>query len=148
MKPPERVSLDEKSIPADVRKSIYSLNKLKIYTAMRPVYFYADFDGDGKPDLAIWVTNEKGDRGLWIQLSSHKHPIIMGCGYTDVPWKDWHFDEWALLRKWQPINEPVPLRDSPPAPRPAGDYLLLGVKEGSTAALYWNGKEFKVYTGE
>lgn len=70
------------------------------------------------------------------------------CGYIDSPWRDWHFDEWTLLRKWQPINEPVPLRDSPPAPHPPGDYLLLGMKEGSTAALYWDGKAFKVYSGE
>ncbi len=147
-KPNEKVSLEERSIPASARKSIYSVGKLKIYTSMRPVFFYADFDGDGKPDLAVWVTNEKGERGLWVHLSSQQQPIILGCGYIDSPWKDWHFDEWTLLRKWQPINEPVPLRDSPPAPHPTGDYLLLGMKEGSTAALYWDGKAFKIYTGE
>ena len=147
-KPGEMVSIEERSIPIKARDAIYSMRGLKIYTLMRPIYYYADFDGDGKPDLAVWVTNETDEYGLFLQLSSQKRPILMGCGYIDSPWKDWKFDEWTLLRKWQPIDEPVPLRDSPPAPHPLGDYLLLGVKDGANAALYWDGRRFKIYTGE
>jgi hypothetical protein len=144
----EKILLFEKTVPSSARGSIYSMSKLKIYTGIRPVFFYADFDGDGKSDLAVWVTNEKGERGLWVHLSSQKQPIILGCGYINNPWRDWRFDEWTLLRKWQPINESVPLRDSPPAPHPMGDYLLLGMKESSAAVQYWDGKAFKIYTGE
>lgn len=142
------MSLEERSVPAEARRSIATLKKLKLFLEMRPVVMYGDFDGDGKPDLAVWVVNEQGKRGLWIHLSSKKDPLILGCGFRDIPWDDWKFDEWALFRKWQPINEPVPLRDSPPAPRPSGDYLVLSLKEAGDVSVYWDGKEIRAYSGD
>lgn len=135
-------------VPPDATKAISSLKNLSIYLGMRPAVFHADFDGDGKPDIAIWVEDQKGNRGLWVKLSSKPTPIVLGCGYFDTPWKDWRFDEWMLFRKWQPIDEPVPLRDSQPAPRPVGDYLVLSVAGSGSITLYWDGARMKTYSGE
>lgn len=141
--------LDEQSIPKNYLGRIYASKVYKPFTNMIPVYFYCDFDGDNKPDVAIWVTNQKGERGLWIQLGSKHEPIVLGCGLdSSLPWKDLQFEEWTLFRKWQPIDEPYPLRDSPPAPHPKGDYLSLGYKDKGSVVLYWENNTFKAYSGE
>ncbi len=63
--PDEVVSLDEKSIPLEARKRIYSIDGLKPYTSMTPVFIYGDFDADGKPDLMVWVNAFLSSRNFW-----------------------------------------------------------------------------------
>jgi hypothetical protein len=140
--------MDEKSIPSGLLKKIHSMQNLKPYTNMTPVYMCGDFDGDNKLDVLVWVVGRDGKRGLLAQMSSSQKLILLGGGSQNLPWDDMRFDEWALFRKWQPINEPYPLRDSSPAPHPTGDYLILGFKDKSNVVLYWDKKEFKVYSGE
>jgi len=134
--------------PRSLIKQVESFKNIDICYEIRPAFIYADFDGDGKADMAVLVINDKGKKGIWLKLSSQKSPIVLGCGYIDIPWDDWVFDRWSLFRRWQPINEPVPLRDSPAAPKPTGDYLVLSSNNAGDAVLYWDGKKMKIYSGE
>jgi hypothetical protein len=143
-----QMTVEELSIPIEARRNIAGLHTLKPFLDMRSVVMYGDFDGDGMPDLAVWVVNAQGKRGLWIRLSSQNESLVMGCGFRDVPWDDWKFDEWALFRKWQPINEPIPMKDSPPAPHPIGDYIVLSVKDAGDVSIYWDGRQIRAYSWE
>lgn len=140
--------LNKDGIPIQIEQEIKKIKEVEIDFDIKPNYILADFDGDGKPDSAVWIRRNDGKKGLWIHLSSQKKPLVFGCGIAKNPWDNWVFDSWTLLRPWQPIAEPSPLRDSPPAPKLKGDYLMLLAKDSGVVILYWNGERMCVYTGE
>jgi hypothetical protein len=105
---------------------------------VKPNYFEADFDGDGKLDLAVVVTRGKA-QGIAVCLGPGTIVIGAGTAFNDM--KDLDFAEWKLHPKSRPVARGVGARRLETL---SGDALLLEWESGS-GVVYWNGRKFVWY---
>lgn len=79
---PQELKAD--NIPHEVQTAVESGHFSELYTLdarMNPFYLRGDFDGDGKPDYALWIkTKVDGATGMAIWLSSRREFIVLGAG--------------------------------------------------------------------
>ena len=132
----------EDQLPDWAQQQFNALKKahtLKISTRVNPFVWRGDFDGDGKPDLALLVQQTtSGKEGIAILFRGKAKPLVLGAGTRfgnggdDFSWMDlWNVEDRGTLQKGYHGN-PV---------RPAADGLLVA-KEGSASGLIYiqNGK--------
>jgi hypothetical protein len=121
--------------------------KFDINPVMNPFYLRGDFDGDGRPDYAVWIKARKtGESGIAIWLTSRKRFIILGAG---VPFRfagsaERNFsnlDVWQVYEK-KTVEEGV---EAGAPPRLIGEAILIGKSESGSGLIYWDGKIFKWY---
>lgn len=108
-------------------------------TRINPFFLHGDFNGDGKLDMAVLITEKKsGQQGIAFVHSNSSLPLVVGTGTTlgngsdDFNW----LDAWSLCGK-QPIQQGAS-DEKPPLLR--GDALLVQKLEAASALIYWDGK--------
>jgi hypothetical protein len=82
-----------------VGKGLYRLDELPVLREVNPFYLCGDFNGDGGSDLALWVTDRNGLRGIAIMHSTLDTLYVFGAGRTPSLGrsKEIAAEAWGLL---------------------------------------------------
>ena len=142
--------IEQENIPQDVVQAVGTGHFAETYVLngkMNPFYLRGDFDGDGKPDYALWIKAKAGGAtGIAIWLSSRRKFIILGAGIpfrfagsTESNFED--LNVWEVYGK-RPVERGV--EDGPP-PNLIGEAILVGKSESGSGLIYWTGKAFRCY---
>ena len=127
---PNQTTLEE--VQAVLKKQ--SLDKrLEISFKLDPFHLSGDFDGDGKPDVAIFVRDKTtGKTGIAISNSHTAKVFVVGAG-TNLGNGGDNFD-WIDVWKVQPKKKS--------GPSMKGDGLLVEKSESGGGLIYWNGVRY------
>ena len=108
---------------------------------INPSYLEADFNGDGKIDIALLVTQRStGKLGIAIVHGTAGKVTILGAGSAianggdDFAW----MDSWQVFSKGRAAHA----ASETSTPRLRGDALLVEKSEAASALIYWNGKRY------
>jgi hypothetical protein len=140
--------IQRENIPEEIVSSLVAPDfylKYDIDPARNPFYLRGDFNGDGKPDYAVWIKTEKsGQSGIAIWLSSTNRFEILGAGHPfsfggapSADFKD--ITVWRVQGK----SLPQPEAGAPLPPSLVGD--AIRITRNGTGILYWTGKTFHWY---
>ena len=128
--------------PAAIRKCLKPVeSQYKLSDRSNPFYLRGDFDGDGKSDYAVLVTNDKGERGMAVCRAVASRPEILGAGTIFNKLRDLTFGAWMVFPKG-PVERGV---EAGPPPTLRGDALLIIWPESASALTYWDGRGFRWY---
>jgi len=113
-------------------------------TKINPYFLHGDFNGDGKLDLAVLITQNKSRRhGIAFLHAGFPTPLVVGAGTTlgnggdDFSW----IDAWNLYIK-QPIQQGATGKKTPVL---RGDALLVQKLESASGLIYWDGHVYRWY---
>jgi len=146
--PAERFPPPRLNLPAWACEAAYDANlhaRYSVYSAINPFFLSADFNGDGKPDIAVWVMEKRSRKlGVVVLHRGNKQPFVLGAG------KAWEergdtflgIDMWSLIPKGETLDA---MFDEPRKVRLKNDALLLGRFESASFAVYWDGKKYASY---
>jgi hypothetical protein len=112
---------------------------------LNPYYLQADFNGDGRADIAVLVREKATDkRGvLIVHVGASQHCVLgagnsLGNGGDDFSWMDaWHTRVRGVVE--QSVHEE---RGPPSLP---GDALVVIKAEAASGLVYWTGTEYSWY---
>jgi hypothetical protein len=137
--PEERAQSDE--VPEVVRRVIATGSLTKNYDIsfqVKPFYLSGDFNGDGKPDVAVLVKQRSTEKfGIAIIHGATDKITILGAGTAignggdDFQW----MDSWEIYSKDRVSSETN-------TPKLRGDALLVSKSEAASALIYWNGRRY------
>src|SRR6266850_635406 len=106
-----------------------------------PSYLQGDFNGDGKMDVAVLITERStGKLGIAIVHGSTGKVTILGAGIgvgnggDDFEW----MDSWQVYAKTRAAHAAGETSVS----RLRGDALLVEKSDAASALIYWNGKRY------
>ncbi len=131
------------TLPEAVASRISALDgKYVISDRINPFYLRGDFDGDGRVDYAVLVTERStGKRGAVVLLSSQLKPRILGAGtpvqYGSKKWDDLNFDSWRVYGKGK-VDAGTGF-DAPPG---KGELILVQKRESASGFFRWSGTQF------
>jgi hypothetical protein len=133
-----------RDVPDTVKRALANGSPGKEYDLsfrINPSYLEGDFNGDGKMDAAVLVTERStGKLGIAIVHGSTDKVTILGAGIgvgnggDDFEW----MDSWQVYSKTRAGHA----SDETSAPRLRGDALLVEKSEAASALIYWNGKRY------
>jgi hypothetical protein len=110
-------------------------------TRINPSYLEGDFNGDGKIDAAVLVTQRStGKVGIAIVHGTTGKVTILGAGSVmgnggdDFEW----MDSWQVFPKVRAAHA----AGETSVPHLRGDALLVEKSEAASALIYWNGKRY------
>jgi hypothetical protein len=111
---------------------------------LKPSFLQGDFDGDGKPDIAVLVRQKKSRKlGIAVCHSSTKKVLFVGAG-TEMGNGgdnfDW-MDTWSVTRKSAAAKK----LGKATAGVLKGDALHVEKSESASALVYWNGRRYVWY---
>ena len=108
---------------------------------INPSYLEGDFNGDGKMDVAVLVTERStGKLGIAIVHGTTGKVTILGAGIgvgnggDDFEW----LDSWQVYSKTRAGHA----SDETSVPRLRGDAMLVEKSEAASALIYCNGKRY------
>ena len=135
--------------PADIPESVIKvfkssgLDRLYAFSShLKPSYLSGDFDGDGKPDVAVLVKQKKsGKIGIAVCHSSNDKVLLIGAG-TEVGNGGDNFD-W--MDTWSVTPRAAAKRKVGRAALLKGDALHVEKSESASALIYWNGRRYVWY---
>jgi len=132
------------SVPEVVKKALTTGSAGKKYdvsSRIKPFYLEGDFNGDGKADVAVLVTEHStGKVGIAIVQGATGKLTILGAGVgignggDDFEW----MDSWKLYSKKGDTRSTAETS----VPKLRGDALLVEKSEAASALIYWNGKKY------
>jgi hypothetical protein len=132
---PQRASIPPVALEALRKSGIES--KYGPCACLNPFYQRGDFDGDGRPDLAITVREAAtGKVGILFLLSSRADPTVVGAGRvlgSGGDNFDW-MDAWYVLER-----APAKVSSSK---QTEGDALWVEKTESASGLIRWSGKGF------
>ena len=133
-----------RDIPDAVKRALTNGSTGKEYDLsfrIDPSYLEGDFNGDGKMDVAVLVTERStGKLGIAIVHGTTGKVTLLGAGIgvgnggDDFEW----MDSWQVSSKTRAGHA----SDETSAPRLRGDALLVEKSEAASALIYWNGKRY------
>jgi hypothetical protein len=108
---------------------------------LKPSFLRGDFDGDGKPDIAMLVKQRKsGMIGIAVCHSSTNQIQLIGAG-TEVGNGGDNFD-WMDIWNVTPKASAARRVGKAAAALLKGDALHVEKSESASALIYWNGKKY------
>ena len=108
---------------------------------LKPSYLRGDFDGDGKPDIAILIRQKKSRKiGIAVCHSSTNQILLIGAG-TEVGNGGDNFD-WMDIWNVTPKASAARKVGKAAAALVKGDALHVEKSESASALIYWNGKKY------
>jgi len=132
-----------RDVPDTVKKALTNGSTEKEYDLsfrIDPSHLEGDFNGDGKMDVAVLVTERStGKLGIAIVHGTTGKVTILGAGIgvgnggDDFEW----MDSWQVYSKTRAGHA-----SEISAPRLRGDALLVEKSEAASALIYWNGKRY------
>ena len=135
------------NVPETVSKAFAAKKLDKRYEFsfhLNPFYLRGDFNGDGKPDIAILVKEKvSGKIGIAILHSGTNEVLFIGSGTEGSKGGDnfdW-MDYWYVYPKGV-VHRGVGERT---VPHLIGEALLVGRSEAASGLFYWNGKRYLWY---
>lgn len=145
--PPPRLNLPRWACDAAQDAKLHA--KYRIYSTINPFYLSGDFNGDGKPDVAVWVAERKSSKlGLVILHRGAKRPIVLGAG---VNWAG-RGDDFAGLDMWTILPRGSQLLSAHENDREVllrSDAIEMIKSESASFTIYWSGKSYVSYqTGD
>ncbi len=133
-----------RDVPDAVKKALTNGSPGKEYDLsfrMNPSYLEGDFNGDGKMDVAVLVTERStGKLGIAIVHGSTGKVTILGAGIgignggDDFEW----MDSWEVYSKTRAAHA----AGETSVPRFRGEALLVEKSEAASALIYWNGRRY------
>ena len=135
------------NLPVEVWQQIHAtsvLNDYKLSARLNPFYLQADFDGDGRRDVAVLVQHSISKLpGIAVFHASKEGPFILGSigpaagstGYASI-FNAWHVMERGPVRMGADQTTPPTLR---------GDALVLKKLEASSVIMYWTATSYATY---
>jgi hypothetical protein len=136
-------TVDLDTLPEAVVSRISALGgKYEISDRINPYYLRGDFDGDGRVDYAVLLTErESGKRGMVVLLSSQAKPRILGAGapiqYGAAKFDDLNFDSWRVYGKGT-----IDAGTGFEAPPGKVELILVQKKESASGFFRWSGTRF------
>ncbi len=114
-------------------------NDIKKLCYIKPCEIKADFDGDGKKDLATLVQNNKAEKGIQIKFANKKTALVgagevIGNGGSNYDW----MDHWEI---YHGKITPGPT-ESEKIKSVKGDSLYLAKTNSASGIIYWDGSAF------
>jgi hypothetical protein len=141
--PPPRLNLPEWVCQSAFEAKLHA--KYSPDTKVNPFFLGADLDGDGRLEVAVWITETRTKkRGLVIFHQSKTRPFILAAG---TKWDD-RGDDFLYLDKWSLIPRGEKLESPHEEGRKVllkGDALVLAKSESAAFAVYWSGGRYKSY---
>lgn len=116
----------------------------RFITRLNPYYLRGDFNGDGRPDIAVLI-ERLSDKKQGIAIFHFGDPTIrvvgagrvLNNGVDDFSWMDvWHV--WPKMPVGQGVEEGPP-------PKLRGEALWVEKSEAASAIVYWNGQKYVWY---
>jgi hypothetical protein len=112
---------------------------------LNPYYLQADFNGDGRTDIAILVREKATDRGgiLIVHLGVNQH-FVVGAGSSF----DNGRDDFSWMDAWHTYARGVVGQGAHEAQKPPtllGDAILVIKTEASSGLVFWTGTEYAWY---
>ena len=130
------------NIPDSITNCLKPVSRqYKISGRINPFYLRGDFDGDGRPDYAVLITNPKSERGIAVCRAASRGPEIVGAGVALNKLADFDFDAWMVFTR-RPVERGVGER---PPPKLQGDGISIIWSESASALLYWDGRKMRWY---
>lgn len=103
---------------------------------VNPFFQRGDFDGDGKPDIALLVRHrQSGKRGIVVLHQATPTPHVLGAGATFGNGGD----DWSWLWVWR-VHPDFKLSGELPSRR---EILYVAKPEAAGAHLYWDGRRYQ-----
>ena len=125
---------------------------LEILREKNPFYLRGDFNGDKNPDYAVQVKAKSGGSGICIcagdgSIHMLGSGIVGGKNFSDMENDRFLALHWAVSTK-QEIDELTKWKCNIPDPFPKieNESIELFWREGESALIYWDGKQYK-WTG-
>jgi len=112
---------------------------------LKPELINGDFDGDGRPDYAILVTQKKSNKRGFLIVFGNGTKALAGAGspimYGAIASSDLNFDQWELFDKSRPVES----AQNQNILKLRGDALLVSYHESASGIFYWDGKRLRWY---
>jgi hypothetical protein len=123
--------------------------KLKAYTIdsrVNPYYLRGDFDGDGKPDVAVMVLGPRSKSTGLVVCESDGRSFVLGAGsqptFSTIRDDNFLSSEWEVLTPTEFRNM---LYDKKLGDAAKGEVISLNWEDGN-AYIYWDGSSYRWFS--